>query len=337
MRLTWEQITLNLRNPFRLSYGTSETRQVYWIRMGDDEGWGECAIPPYYGVKTEDMLAYWQRAAQDSRPLPEDAAQIPNWVDPTGPAPARTAIDLALYDRLARRAGLPLYQFLGLPAPTPLSTSFTIAIDTPEEMARMATGVPDFGWIKMKLGSDPQDIDRVAAVRAARPDVVLRVDANAGWTRESAIEMCAAMRRYGVELIEQPLPKEDIEGLGILQRATDIPIVADESVQSMADVEKLAAAGVCGINLKLMKLGGLSTALQALRWARCKGMKIMLGCMIETSIGTTAMAHLCGLADWLDLDSPMLVSNDPFDGIHYDRHAVIQLPDRPGIGAIQKQ
>jgi L-alanine-DL-glutamate epimerase-like enolase superfamily enzyme len=212
-----------------------------------------------------------------------------------------------------------------------MATSFTIGIDEPDAMARMAREIADYPVIKLKLGSG-DDETRVRAVREARPDAKLRVDANAAWTTEQAIVNLRWLEKYDLELIEQPLPREQIEQMGEVQRHTSIPIVADESVQTLADVERLGAAGVRGINLKLMKVGGLTPALAILRRARELDMKIMLGCMIETSLGTTAMAHLAGAADWLDLDAPLLISNDPFDGVTYDRNARVHCPSRPGIG-----
>lgn len=336
-RLTWQKITLKLRNPFRLSYGVSEERQAYWIRLEQDEGWGEGTIPPYYRVDDRDMTAAWQRASEKQEPFPEDADGIAAWVGTDGPAPARAAIDLALYDRAARRAQLPLYRFLGLPMPEPRPTSFTIAIDTPEAMAAMALQVSGYPVIKVKLGSDDLDVERIAAIRAARPDARLRIDANAGWTLEEAIRNIHELEKFGLELIEQPLAKEDIPGMGKVQKTTQIPIVADESVQTMQNIEDLAAAGVAGINLKLMKTGGLGPTMKMVKRAQALGLRIMLGCMIETSIGATAMAHLGGSAEWLDLDSPMLISNDPFEGITYDSHAVLSVPDRMGIGARRRE
>ncbi len=336
-RLTWQKITLKLRNPFRLSYGVSEERQAFWIRLERDEGWGEGTIPPYYRVDDSEMTAAWQRASEKQEPFPDDVEGIAAWVGTDGPAPARAALDLALYDRAARMAGQPLYRFLGLVKPEPRPTSFTIAIDTPEAMAAMAKQVVDYPVIKVKLGSDAEDVRRIAAIREARPDVKLRVDANAGWTLDEAIRNIHELEKFDLELIEQPLPKDDIPGMGKVQKTTSIPIVADESVQTMQNIEDLATAGVAGINLKLMKTGGLGPTLKMLKRARDLGMRIMLGCMIETSIGATAMAHLGGMAEWLDLDSPMLVTNDPFDGIAYDPHAFLSVPDRPGIGAIKKE
>jgi L-alanine-DL-glutamate epimerase-like enolase superfamily enzyme len=264
--------------------------------------------------------------------LPDSIDQIPAWI-PDGPAPARSAIDLALHDRLAKKAGLPLYRFLGLPKPPAMATSFAISIDSPDAMAGMAKQIADYPIIKLKLGSD-DDESRVRAVREARPDAKIRVDANAGWSLEQAIGHLKWLETYDLELIEQPLGREQIAEMGELQRHTHIPIVADESVQSLEDVEQLGRAGVAGINLKLMKVGGLGPALAILKRARELKMRIMLGCMIETSLGTTAMAHLAGAAEWIDLDAPLLISNDPFEGIRYDEHARISIPDRPGIGVI---
>ncbi len=333
-RLSWEMLTLNLRNPFRLSYGSSDTRQAFWIRLEDDQGWGEGTIPPYYHVDTGAMIACWQQAAESTRPFPDDPAGIPAWVGAEGPAPARSAIDLALYDRIARQQGIPLYALLGLPRPEPKQTAFTIAIDTPDGMARMAQQISGYPIIKIKLGSD-DDETRVRAIREARPDARLLIDANAGWSYAEALVNIPALTRYNLELIEQPLARECIEEMGQLQAICPVPIVADESVQSLSDVERLAAAGVQGINLKLMKLGGLTPAVAILKRAHELGLRIMLGCMIETSIGVTAMAHLMAYAEWLDLDPPILITNNPFEGVRYDEHAFVTLPDRPGIGAVK--
>ncbi len=334
-RLTWEPITLRLHNPFHISYGVSETRQAFWLRLAGDVGWGEGTIPSYYGISEAEMFAFWDAAARRSDPFPDDVAEIAAWVGEEGPAPARCALDLALHDRIARQRGVPLYRLLGLPRPPALPTSFTISIASPEEMARMAAQVPDYSIIKVKLGSD-DDQARIAAIRAARPDARLLVDANAGWSPEEALERVQALAPYGLDMIEQPVPQHDIAGMGYVQAHTDVPVVADESVQTLANVEQLAEAGVRGINLKLMKVGGLSPGLRMIKRARELGLRVMLGCMIETSLGTTAMAHLAGLADWLDLDAPLLISNDPFDGLRYDQHARIQIPERPGIGVLRR-
>ncbi len=249
--LTWEKLTLKLRNPFRLSYGVSETRQAFWIRLANDEGWGEGTIPPYYGVDPDSMTAFWDAAAQREDSLPESIEEIETWVGLNGPAPARCAVELALYDRIARRRGLALWQLLDLPEPESRATSFTIAIDTPEAMARMAEQVKEFPVIKVKLGGDAEDEARLAAIRAARPDARLRIDANAGWMLDQAKIYVQRMEAFDLEMIEQPLAKDAIEEMGLLQSQTSIPIVADELVQTLADVQRLADAGVGGINVEI--------------------------------------------------------------------------------------
>jgi L-alanine-DL-glutamate epimerase-like enolase superfamily enzyme len=328
--LTWEPIVLRLRTAFRVAYGASETRTATWLRLVGAAGWGEGTIPPYYGISDQAMAAYWRAAAQQSLPFPDDPAGIPAWVGEEGPAPARCAVDLALHDRIARQRGVPIYELLGLPRPPVLPTSYTISIGEPAEMAEMAAAAA-YPILKIKLGTD-DDASRLAAVRAARPDARLRVDANAAWSPDEAVPRVRALEPFGLELIEQPVAKNAIAAMGYVQAHTDLPVVADESVQTLADVERLAAAGVRGINLKLMKVGGLAPGLRILRRAQELGMQVLLGCMVETSLGVTAMLHLASLADWLDLDAPLLVANDPFEGATYDRQAGMHLPDRPGIG-----
>lgn len=335
-RLTWQPLTLKLQVPFRISYGVSATRQAFWLRLADDAGWGEGTIPSYYNISDEALFAFWSAAARRSDPFPDDPAEIADWIGSDGPAPARCALDLALHDRIGRQRGMPLYQLLGLPRPRPLTTSFTIGIDTPEAMARQAVQAANFPILKLKLGSGEDDEARVAAVRAARPDAELCVDANGGWQPDTAVQQAQKLLAYDLSFIEQPVPKGEFEAMGRVQAGVNVPVVADESVQMLADVERLAAAGVQGINLKLMKLGGLGPALRIVQRARELGLRIMLGCMVETSLGTTAMAHLSGVAEWLDLDAPLLIANDPFDGIRYDEQARIHLPDRPGIGAVRR-
>ncbi len=331
---SWETIQLQLRIPFRLSYGASEQRQAHWIRMRGDEGWGEGTIPPYYNISRQSMLEYWQKQSERLDPLPKRFDEIRDWLDPNGPAPARAAIDLALHDYLSRKQGLPLYAAMGLKRPAPKPSSFTISVDTPQAMAAEALRVRRFPIIKLKLAGDDEDMKRLEAVRTARPEARLLVDANAGWTQTQAKVYLKFLERLDVELLEQPLGISELEGMGDLQALTSIPIVADESVRTLQDVKVLQEAGVRGVNIKLMKVGGLTPALDMIRWAKEKNMRVMLGCMIETSIGLTAMAHLSGFADWLDLDASLLVTNDPFEGMRFDENATIHVPEKPGLGVI---
>lgn len=332
-RLSWEKIELKLHHPFRLSTGVSTTRTAYWIRLENDEGWGEGTIPPYYNIADADMEAIWEEKSASPVPFPDNLDDIPSWVGDQGPAPARAALDLALFDRIGKIQGVPLYELLKLPPPSGFSTAFTIAIAETDVMAQMALDHPEFPVIKLKLGSE-DDISRVAAVRNVRPDVCLYLDANAGWSPEEAIRVIKELKPYCIDMIEQPVQAEDIEGLGYVQAHTDIPIVADESMTSLDRLDQLYRAGVKGINLKIMKLGGLSPTIEILRSARKRGFNIMLGCMAETSLGVSAMAHLASLADWFDLDAPLLIANDPFEGVQYNQ-AVVSVPNRSGIGVIK--
>lgn len=335
-RLSWQRIQLKLRVPFRLAYGTAEERSAHVLHLEDGSGWGEGTIPPYYGIDFQQMYAFWEAVARRGDPFPEEPAAIPSWIGQDGPAPARAALDLALHDRIARRQGVPLYRLLELERPDPKITSFTLSLDTPQAMASAAAALPGYPAFKLKLGA-PGDLERLEAVHAARPDARLRVDVNSGWSREQALEMAPRLECFDLELIEQPLARDDIEGLGLLQKRVRTPLVADESLQSLQDVDRLAAAGVRAINLKLMKVGGLAPGLAILRRARRYGMGVMLGCMVETSVGVTAAAHLAGAVNWLDLDAPLLVSNDPFEGLRYDEHARISLPEGFGIGVSPKE
>ena len=329
---TCETIQLQLRIPFRLSYGASEQRQAHWIRMRGDEGWGEGTIPPYYNISRQSMLDYWQKQSERVDPLPVSFDEIRDWLDPEGPAPARAAIDLALHDYISRKQGLPLYAAMGLKRPAPKSSSFTISVDTPQAMATEAMRVDKFPIIKLKFAGDALDMERLEAVRKARPEARLMVDANAGWSQPQAKDYLKFLERQNVELVEQPLGISELEAMGDLQALTSIPIVADESVRTLQDVKMLQEAGVRGVNIKLMKVGGLTPALDMIYWAKEKNMQVMLGCMIETSVGLTAMAHLSGFADWLDLDASLLVTNDPFEGLRFDENATIHVPEKPGLG-----
>jgi L-alanine-DL-glutamate epimerase-like enolase superfamily enzyme len=235
-----------------------------------------------------------------------------------------------------KRLGQPLYRLFGLnPEKIPL-TSFTIAMDSPEAMAQRAkeSGLP---VIKVKLGS-PDDEAIVAAIRKATT-AKIQLDANAGWTREKALEIIPRLEQYGIELIEQPLATDDIDGMRWLNRKlkkqnVKVSIYADESVKNSRDVASLAGA-VDGVVIKLMKAEGIREAMRAIHTARALDMQVMMGCMVETSVGVTAAAHLGALCDYIDLDGPILINNDPYNGIVYEG-AKIHLSDRPGLGITPK-
>jgi len=319
---------LDLRTTFRIAHGASDRRDNVLVRL--DEGLGEAAAVAYHGETPAGIMAYLAAVGdiwEDDPCLLEDV-----WARlPAGSAAARAAIDIALHDVWGKRLGQPLYRLFGLnPARAPL-TSFTIAMAAPEAMAEQAreAGLPIY---KIKVGG-AQDVAAVAAIRAVSP-ARLRVDANAGWTREQAAALIPQLASYDLELVEQPLPVGDIEGLRWLKAlGLGLPIFADESIKTAWDVAAHAGA-VDGVVIKLMKTGGIREALRAIHTAHALGMQVMLSCMVESSVGVTAAAHLAPLCELADLDGPLLVRNDPFTGVTYDG-ARLCLPDLPGIG-VQK-
>jgi L-alanine-DL-glutamate epimerase-like enolase superfamily enzyme len=331
MKLTWEPLTLELRTTFRIAHGADDRRENVLARL--DEGIGEAAAVKYHGETQAGIVAYLARVADDIGKcddpfLMEDIlARLP-----LGSNAARAAIDLALHDVWGKRIGQPLYRLLGLdPTRAPL-TSFTIAMDEPAAMAQRAqeSRLP---ILKIKVGG-ANDEAMLAAIRRAT-NAKLRVDANAGWTREQAAAMIPRLAQYDVELVEQPLAVGDLEGLRWLRaQKFGVPIFADESVKTARDVAAHAGA-VDGVVIKLMKTGGIREALRAIHAARALDLQVMLSCMIESSVGVTAAAHLAPLCDYADLDGPLLIRNDRFNGIRYDGARMI-LPEGAGLGVVER-
>lgn len=327
--ISYTPMTLNLRTTFRIAHGASDQRHNVLVRVG--EGVGEAAAVAYHGETQAGIMAYLAEVGAlegDDPCLLEDLlAQLP-----PGSQAARAGVDIALHDLWGQRLGQPLYRLLGLnPARMPL-TSFTIAMDTPTAMAERARA-SGFPILKIKVGGE-QDEALLMAIRQAT-EARLRLDANAGWTREQAAQRLPRLAEYGVELIEQPLAVGDIEGLRRLRALNaGVPIFADESIKTARDVAAHAGA-VDGVVIKLMKTGGIREALRAIHTARALDMQVMLSCMVESSVGVTAAAHLAPLCDYVDLDGPLLVTNDPFEGVLYEG-AQLRLPERPGIGVIPR-
>ena len=332
MELSWEPLTLNLKVTWRIAHGASDQRHNVIVHIGD--GLGEAAAVPHHGESREGIIAYLESVV-DKR---WDPFQIEDVLDdlPQGSQAARTSIDLALHDLLGKNLNQPLYRILGLnPARAPL-TSYTVSIDQPAIMAERVreSGMP---IIKIKLGGG-EDEAAVAAIRQATT-ARLRVDANAGWNREQALNIIPRLVDYGLEFIEQPLAIDDIEGLCWLRlrlaaQNVNIPIFADENIKTSKDVAAHSGS-VDGVVIKLMKAGGIREAIRAIHTARALGMQIMLGCMVESTLGVTAAAHIASLCDYVDLDGPLMISNDPFLGVKYDGARLV-VPDRPGLGVIPK-
>ncbi len=334
MKLSVKPMTLNLKTTFRVSHGASDQRHnvLAMIEHNGLVGYGEAAAVFYYGDTQESLSAY----INGLPPLGDDPFLIEDILNalPDGAHAAQAAVDIALHDLWGKMLGQPLYRLFGLtPAPLP-PTSFTISIDTPEVMAARVKEL-NYPVIKVKLGAEDAEAS-VAAIRQAS-NARLRVDANAAWNPEQALELITRLSQYDLELIEQPLPVGDAKSYLWLReqlraRGVTTPIFADESVKTSRDVADFAGA-IDGVVVKLMKTGGLREALRTIHTARAHGMKIMLSCMIESSVGVTAAAHLASLCDHLDLDGPLLIGNDPFSGLRYEG-ANLFIPEGPGLGVI---
>ncbi len=280
------------------------------LRDGDLVGRGEAAPNVRYGESAETVTEALGKLAPVLEGDPRHFRVLSERIEEALPGnhAAKAALDIALHDLAGKRLGAPLYRLLGLdPARMPV-TSFSIGIDDPESMARKVREAEPFPILKVKLGA--QSVRELfGAVRSATPKPV-RVDANEAWSPEEALKHIEWMATQGVELVEQPLPAADVEGAKWLRQRSPLPLVADEALMMASDVPKLAE-GYHGINVKLQKCGGIREALRIIETARACGLKIMLGCMVETSLGIAAAAHLGPLVDWLDLDGNLLISGGP--------------------------
>jgi L-alanine-DL-glutamate epimerase-like enolase superfamily enzyme len=333
MHLHYEPIELVLRHTFHIAHGASDTRRNVIVAIGD--GMGEAAPVAYHHESADGVMDTLNGWRSEIDALAEPTALHALLRRLQGSRAARASVDLALHDALGKQLGCSLADMFGLRGLPLPPTSFTIALTAPDELPARVREAAQYPILKIKLGGT-HDLATVQTIREHAPSTRIRVDANAGWTAEQALDLVPQLAELGVELIEQPLAVGDHEGLARLKRARlGVPIVADESVRTAADIVALAAV-IDGVNIKLMKTGGIAGALEAIHVARSCGLKIMLGCMIETSLGVTAAAHLAPLADSVDLDGPLLIGNDPFEGVQFEG-ANLRLPDGPGLGAVPRQ
>lgn len=325
-------IELPLRHAWTISRGTSTSKRnvIVELRSGEHAGLGEAAPNVRYQESAETVL----EALRTLTPVLDrdlrwfrDLSEALQEAMP-GNGAAKAAVDIALHDLAGKTLGVPLYRMLGVdPARMPI-TSFSIGIDDPETLARKVREAEPYPVLKVKLGAEHVR-EVFGAVRAATSKVV-RVDANEAWSPEEALKHIEWLATQGVELVEQPLPAADVEGAKWLRARSPLPLVADEALIHASDVPRLAE-GYHGINVKLQKAGGIRESLRIIDVARACGLKVMIGCMVETSVGIAAAAHLGPLADWLDLDGNLLISEDPFRG-HPVVQGRIQLGEGSGLG-----
>jgi L-alanine-DL-glutamate epimerase-like enolase superfamily enzyme len=333
LRMEIEVLELRTRHPFIIARGGRSDYRTVWVRLRDGdghEGWGEAAATKFYGETTESVLAaldtYGTLLPDDPFDL-EEAERRWEQLLRRNPA-ARAALSSALHDLVGKRLGVPLYRLWGLdPAKAPRST-FTIGLDTPEKMRAKVQEAEQYPILKIKLGTD-RDVEILRTIRDAT-DREIRVDANCGWTLKQTVQMLPVLEEFGVTVLEQPLPPDQLDGLAEIRRRAEIPVIADESCETAADIPLLVGK-VDGINIKLAKCGSLREAIRMIAIARAHGLTVMVGCMIESSIGITAAAHFTPLVDIVDLDGAALLADDPFVGATIDGGQVA-LPTGAGLG-----
>jgi L-Ala-D/L-Glu epimerase len=349
--LVLEPLDLRTRHVFGLSRGAEQVfhNLVVRIRWQGLEGLGEVAPSAYYGERAETCRAslplYWNEARdrvgellrQDS-PLEAFEGLHRAWdARLRRNGAARAGLDMALWDLWGRSRGIsvgpawrgPLADGQSLNCPT---TSYTIAIDSPRTLDERIAAAAPYAVLKVKLGG-LDDLGTLRRIRRAS-DKPVRVDANCAWCGPEAVERLKPMLEVGLEMIEQPCPPKDLDGLRLVRDSLRVPVYADESAETLEDLDAVAGR-VDGVNVKLVKCGGPTRALQYLRRARELGLEVMLGCMIESSVGITAAAHLGPLADRLDLDGALLLDHDPFRGVEWSGGRP-RLPDGPGLGVTSR-
>ncbi|TFB10504.1 dipeptide epimerase [Candidatus Marinimicrobia bacterium MT.SAG.3] len=334
MKAKWKEVKLNLIHPFTIARGTRTHYDsiILTLEHNSITAYGEAVPTARYDEDAEKVKAALASIDFESEPFDDpfklediDSACRDN---PLMTPSAIAAMNIAYWDLQGKLLGQPLYRLWGLNPLKSLISTFTIGIDEIDVIKQKVREAEIYPILKVKQGLD-NDREIISAIRELT-DKPIRVDANEGWTKEEALEKIEWLSGQNVEFIEQPLPADKLDESAWLKERSPLPIVADENSMTKEDIPKIAHA-FDGINIKLMKCGGPTEALKMIHTARSFGLKIMLGCMCESSIAIGAAAHLSPLADWADLDGNLLLSNDPYRGIDV-KEGKLLLPDRPGIG-----
>ena len=337
----FERVSLPLENPFTISRGTQTEAENVIVRITDEAGMtgvGGAAPSGHYGETAATVAAVLPALLDavervgDPHAISEIEAELRAVVN--GNPAARCAVSIAVHDLAAKRLGVPLYRLWGLDPSDAPKTSFTVGLDETDRVREKAADAVAAGYdvLKIKLGTD-RDRELVDAVREAAPDARLRVDANEAWTPKEAVEKSGWLADRDVEFVEQPVPAENPEGLRHVYERSELPIAADESCVTAADVP--AIADRCDIaNLKLMKTGSLTEARRLIAAARAHGLEVMCGCMIESNASIAAAAQLAPLLDYADVDGSLLLAEDPYEGVDLaDGRIRLTDQDRAGTGA----
>lgn len=337
LSLCFRAHTLQLKDVFTIASSSRSTTPALLVELegGGLVGYGEASMPPYLGESQESAAAFLSRIDMARYPDPFLIQDILADIDAIAPGnhAAKAAFDIALHDWVGKSIGQPWHRIWGLDAAKAPVTSFTIGIDEPEVVRRKTREAEIYKVLKVKLGR-ADDKQLIEAIRSVT-DKPIRVDVNQGWTdQDEALAMCEWLAERGVEFVEQPMPKESIDELAWLRERSPLPIIADEAIARLDDLREVQGV-YDGINIKLMKCAGMREGYQMIHLARALDLKVMLGCMTETSCAISAAAQLSPLVDWADLDGAVLISNDPFAGVELVDGRV-SLNDLPGIGVVPR-
>lgn len=342
--LTYEVVVLHTKHPFttaRTKAPPARHSVIVHLRTREgDEGYGEAAPTPYYGESAETVCAALDRYREVMEPLDsydafeleriENALELALGRNPS----ARAAVSAALHDMVGHMLAQPVWRVWGLtPNSAPLS-SYTIGIDEPSIMREHLAEKKSFPIIKVKVGTD-RDEEVLNIIRADRPDAILYVDANTAWNAKQAIAQLPLMTELGVSIIEQPFKADDYEAFRALRDHSEIQIIADESCRTSRDIPALVGC-VDGINIKLEKCGSLREALRMVHTARAHNMKVMLGCMVSSTLAISAAVQLAPLVDYADLDAATYLVEDPFEGPGLNDDGTLRFNDEPGLGVTRR-
>ena len=328
---------LKLRHVFTVATYSRTTTPDVQVEITYDgvTGYGEASMPQYLGQTVQSVTAFLQKVDLSQFNDPFQLEDILAYVDSLSPGDtaAKAAVDIALHDLVGKLLGAPWYKIWGLNKDKAPSTTFTIGIDTADVVKQKTRECANqFNILKVKLGRE-NDKEMIETIRSVT-DLPIAVDINQGWKdKEKAIDEIFWLKEHGIVMVEQPMPKELRDDIAWLTEKSPLPIFADEAIQRLKDIKNVAGA-YSGINIKLMKCTGMHEAWKMLNYARAIGMKVMVGCMTETSCAVSAAAQLSPAVDFADFDGNLLISNDRFKGMEVVK-GKITLPDRPGIGVVK--
>jgi L-alanine-DL-glutamate epimerase-like enolase superfamily enzyme len=328
---------LKLRHVFTVATYSRTTTPDVQVEITYDgiTGYGEASMPQYLGQTVQSVTSFLQKVDLSQFNDPFELEDILAYVDSLSPGDtaAKAAVDIALHDLVGKLLGAPWYKIWGLNKAKAPNTTFTIGIDIPDVVRQKTRECASkFNILKVKLGRD-NDKEMIETIRSVT-DLPIAVDVNQGWKdREKALDMIFWLKEHGIVMVEQPMPKEMKDDIAWITERSPLPIFADEAIQRLKDIKNVEGA-YSGINIKLMKCTGMREAWKMLNYARARGMKVMVGCMTETSCAVSAAAQLSPAVDFADLDGNLLISNDRFKGMEVIK-GKITLPDRPGIGVVK--